>query len=99
MKAALKRSDSPFRGEGMSCSDRWARKLRGGVEAYMALWFGPWDVHKEYPYYLEVIFRTPDGEDHVETIGKIADEFAEVLDRHRQPGAWLQWGEFEKLEA
>jgi hypothetical protein len=63
--ARLRRTNQPWRGNGeVQCSDRWARKLGNGLEAYVALWLGPDDEH---PYYLEIVFRSPDGK-HIRTV-------------------------------
>jgi hypothetical protein len=92
------RWNKPYRTEDVHCSDRFARRLANGIEAYVALWFVD-----DGDYYLDVIFRTPKGMSHGEardTVGPIADEIVEVLDRHSAPGmdGFLQWGEFEPLE-
>jgi hypothetical protein len=84
------RWNKPLRTEKVQCSDRFARKLVDGTEAYVALWF-----LDDGDYYLDVIFRTPKGMSRSDIVGPIADEIVAVLDRHSVPGSWIQWGEFE----
>jgi hypothetical protein len=89
--------DEPQRPAGhIAASDRWARELRNGVEAFVTLWCSSND---EFPWYFDITFRVPEQYRRIgwdprygnHGISKIADEIMEVLDRHGDVISRLIW--------
>jgi hypothetical protein len=64
-------------------SDRWARRLANGIQAFATLWF---TSNRDFPFYFDIIFKAR-GNQNIE-VGKIADEIMAVLDRR---GVVIQW--------